>query len=234
MEEIMGLEDMIILRGKINKEPRFNEDGTVDLVLTNRKTKKMGVSNFVIRLTEEQYKSQVQPRIQSDTEICFQGLVKAAVTKKGIPYILVSCSNILTSKADKSSIDKEVEMSKPKRQKENTFKEKSRQSKNKWYKMVEEDEFINIEVSKIKLVDPIHMKLCNLNINLLGNDINKPVAVRENEEGIYELIVGVKSYIKAKILDIGMIKAYKTDLGREDFIREFKIVERLDETKNTR
>ncbi|MGL5438939.1 MAG: hypothetical protein ACRDA4_00945, partial [Filifactoraceae bacterium] len=87
----------IFITGCLDKEPKLNNDGTVDLILTNvideharKDIKNKGNSIFLVKLSNTQWKSKKKSLMKPDREVKVIGHIKALVNKKGIPFIYVS------------------------------------------------------------------------------------------------------------------------------------------------
>lgn len=93
----------------------------------------------------------------------------------------------------------------------------------KWYEEIEIEKFIDIDVNKIDLRNEIFNKgKVFINLNKLNNkDRNEYVVIKEINNEKYELVIGIKAYIRAKVLN-KKVKAIITDLDRESFIESLK------------
>lgn len=95
----------------------------------------------------------------------------------------------------------------------------------KWYEEIEIEKFIDIDVNKIELINEIfyHGKAV-IHLNTLNNENrNDYVVIKLIDNEKYELVMGIKAYIRAKVLN-KKVKAIITDLDRESFIESLKNV----------
>ena len=104
----------------------------------------------------------------------------------------------------------------------------SKQNKNKnevWYKLISEEDFKEVDINKVKIVDEVHLssRISIFNIKKYRRYKSlAPIAVRENENGEYELVTGMRTFIVAKLFSRN-IKAYMTNLSREEFKEKYNL-----------
>ena len=85
---------------------------------------------------------------------------------------------------------------------------------------------VTIDISKVKLVDDIHLKIKELNLNgvlkkYYKEGIDKPILVRAVGEE-YALVAGIIRFAACKILDIKEVKCVICDLNsHEEFIEKY-------------
>lgn len=91
----------IVITGSLDREPKINEDETVDLILTTtidesarKDIQDKGNSIILVKLSKTQWKSKNKSLLKPNKEIKVVGHVKALANKKGIPFIYVSPQNI--------------------------------------------------------------------------------------------------------------------------------------------
>ena len=95
-----------------------------------------------------------------------------------------------------------------------------------WYKKIEENQFIDVDISKVKLTSEVHLNSIVPIYNIKRiNRIQRvsPIAIKKIdgcEE--YELITGLRSFILAKLLSL-KVKAYVTDLDRDAFKEKYSL-----------
>ena len=227
----------IVLRGTLDREPKENEDGSVDLILTNvieenspKKLKEKGDSVFLVKLTEGMWKKSRKKLRKENTEFSIVGGVKASVNKKGMPFIYVHADNVLVKK-------KKIEISVKDLDEEiNTITRKVVP----WFKNLEDEDFIEIAPEEVLLVEEDHLeaKFKYLNFEALNKRQNLNIAVRKLENGKYALVSGINNFMVGKMFNRNY-RAYVTELEREDFIIKFEIkenekVKRLKELKKIR
>jgi hypothetical protein len=236
----------ITLFGKIDKDPKVNEDGTIDLIVTNeieedakKDIKKLGKSIFLIRLTNKQAETYIKKLKKDNIYLEARGYVKSMVNKKGAPYIYISPDSI-------NYFDEEKEKKKllNKKPKINNIKTKVNEPEiNKksgyvdWRQFFEPSDFVTIHSSKIKIVDEEHLnaKLTYVNLEMARNTEKKiSIAVRPLENGEYALVSGIRKFIAAKVLEKS-VDCYITDLNSEEFKEKFckkQIEHEEDKTEN--
>ncbi|MGL4914287.1 MAG: hypothetical protein ACRC3Y_17840 [Romboutsia sp.] len=218
----------IVITGSLDREPKINEDETVDLILTNtideyarKDIQDKGNSIILVKLSKTQWKSKKKSLLKPNTEIKVVGHVKALVNKKGTPFIYVSPQNIDIYEAKEVKDIKDINKK---------FKGIANQVNiaNKtyipWRKAVDKSEFITLDPAKIILEDEDHVN-AQFNWLDLKNGRGKKdftVAVRKIDEDKYALVSGISRYIIAKVFNENL-SAYVTDLTREEFTSEFEI-----------
>lgn len=222
----------IFILGSLDKEPKVNEDGTVDLLLTNtveemarKDIKAKGNSIFLVRLSKNQWNSNKTKLLEKNNEIKVIGYLKALVNKKGVPFVYVAPEII-----DVYDIKKSEE----KNNKGKAFKGVSFQVNiaNKkyvpWRRFINPDDIIELDPRKVILEDEDH-----INAQFKWLDFQKGrsyseyvVAVRKIDEDRYVLVSGLNRYIIAKIFN-KKLSAYITDLTREEFAAEYEVKENI-------
>ncbi len=218
----------IVITGSLDREPKINEDETVDLILINtideyarKDIQDKGNSIILVKLSKTQWKSKKKSLLKPNKEIKVVGHVKALVNKKGTPFIYVSPQNIDIYEAKEVKDIKDINKK---------FKGIANQVNiaNKtyipWRKAVDKSEFIILDPAKIILEDEDHVN-AQFNWLDLKNGRGKKdftVAVRKIDEDKYALVSGIARYIIAKVFNENL-SAYVTDLTREEFTSEFEI-----------
>lgn len=99
--------------------------------------------------------------------------------------------------------------------------------KKNWKYFTENNEFIELNVNDI-YPSNIHKEgFANIDLNNLYNN-NDPIkiVVKDNKNGSYKLLIGIKGYLKGKILDSPVL-AFVTDLEREDFIEQINALSNI-------
>lgn len=90
----------------------------------------------------------------------------------------------------------------------------------KWYDKKDNLKFVSLDVNKIEVKDEIYSK-GKIQIELkkvFGSEYINHVVVKNIGNEKYELVMGVKAYIRAKILNKN-VQAYITDMDRDEFIK---------------
>lgn len=99
----------------------------------------------------------------------------------------------------------------------------SKQSKHKgiqWQSLIPEEEFIEVDINKVRLVEEIHLSSRVSIFNIRRYREAPPIAVRENENGEYELVAGIRGFIIGKLFSRN-VRAYITTLSREEFKKKY-------------
>ena len=97
----------------------------------------------------------------------------------------------------------------------------------KWYDLIPKEHFKEVDINKVKIGEEVHLngKVSIFNMKRYQKNKNKPIhpiAVRENENGEYELVAGIKSFIIAKLFSRN-VKAYVTNLSRDEFKEKYSL-----------
>lgn len=214
----------IFISGTLDREPKINEDGSVDLILTNviennapKVLKEKGESIFLVKVSKVKWKS-IEESIKKDNAvISVIGGVKALVNKKGMPFLYVYANSIITKKEPDVKGFKAIE-------------EKAKSSNDitiSWFRQLEDNDFIELDPSDVELLEEEHMNahLKCMYFSSLRKRKDLYIAVKETSDGKYKLVSGIKNFIVGKVFN-RKYKAYVTDLEREEFIKEFEIIER--------
>lgn len=147
--------------------------------------------------------------------------------KNGKPFIYMKCETIRKIKQKNIELEQQ--------QVESNLKDKPKKKKSKkvinenfnghWYELISEEEFKDIDISKVKLVEEVHLKailpIFNLKKMREYEELS-PIAVRRLDKGEYGLVAGLRTYIVAKLFD-RHLKAYVTDLSREEFKQKYSL-----------
>ena len=148
-----------------------------------------------------------------DNVVTISGTVQAKKTKNDVPFIYLKSSNIYLQRNN----DKDISVA-PKElpEKESNQKQKFKKASNPWYSHFSDDEFIQVDTSKIYLVEEEHFK-ANVYFDASFFDENKPIGVRKIEDDKFALVIGFREYMFAKLLNKPTIKACITELNSKDF-----------------
>lgn len=111
----------------------------------------------------------------------------------------------------KNEEDKIKQINKSNKQKNN--------KKIKWYDKKDDLKFVSLDVNDIEVKDEIYSNgKIQIELNkVFRSEYVNHVVVKDNGNGKYELVMGVKAYIRAKIANKD-VQAHITDMGREEFI----------------
>lgn len=216
----------ITVVGKLDREIKVNEDGTVDLIVTNelegnarKDIREFGNSIFLIRLTKSQVDRNIENLKIDNLTIEVRGYVKSKVNKKGVPYIYISPEYIVFHEdiEDKQQFMREITSIKKQKSIVDTMRYSQLQSD--WRIHVNIKELVEIDSADIKIVEEDHLctKLTWLDLDT-AKDIEKNfiVAVRPLQDGTYALVSGIGRFIVAKVLE-KKLNCYITDLTTQAF-----------------
>ena len=208
----------LMIEGVPNKVT-IKEDGSAEMLFKINNDsiysleKKLGDSIYLVSVPSKMVEK-IKDKMTETGYYKIVGAVKATVTKKGIPLVIL---NPLSLKFGEFRVEQKAE----KKKKAVVFElEKG------WYS---DKELVEINVKDVEIVNKEHLTTRTLNLNKTlynvknGNRRLTPLAVRKLEDSRYELIAGIKSYCVAKIMDIEKIEAYITELDHEEFVKEHKI-----------
>ena len=224
----------ILIKGTLDREPKINEDGSVDLILTNviedhapKQLRGKGDSIFLVRLSKSTWKHHRRRIGKENAEFSVLGGVKASVNKKGIPFVYVQADNVLV-KNDSPKIDASV---KDINQKINKIKKQVVP----WFVNLADEDFIELAPYDVLLVEEDHLEADFkwLDFKELNKRTELNVAVRKLENGKYALVSGIKNFIAGKVFNKNY-RAYITNLRREEFVIKFEIKDnkKIEELRN--
>lgn len=213
----------ILIKGTLDREPRENEDGSVDLILTNviednapKALRKKGESIFLVRVSPKIWKNNRRIIRKENAEFSVIGGVKASVNKKGMPFVYVQADYVLVNK-HRQKIDTTTK----------ELNQKIDRIKNKvvpWFADLKDEDFIELTPDEIVLVEEDHLEANFkwLDFKELNRRTELNIAVRKLENGKYALVSGIKNFIAGKVFNKNY-RAYITDLEREEFVIKFEI-----------
>lgn len=136
----------------------------------------------------------------------------------------------LQEKINRQELEKkslEAKLLKNDKKVESNFLESNILIKKNWKYFTENNEFIELNVNDIYISDIHKEGFANMNLNNLYNS-NDPIkiVVKDNKNGSYNLLIGIKGYLKAKILNKPAL-AFVTDLERENFIEQINVLSNI-------
>jgi len=217
---------VIRIIGKIDKIQRINDNGSIIILFKNENQINFNLksSMFMVEITKRQWQNFRNNPNVLDLYFDIYGKFEIRTVKENKPYIYVKSINVkkLTSKEQKQTIDHDNKTSQNYRQ---DVYIQERDYDNMWFKRIEENEFQEVDINKVKLVEETHLnsKVSIFNIrNMSEYKELTPIAVRENEKGEYELIAGLKTFIVGKLFSRN-VKAYVTTLNRDEFKVEYSL-----------
>lgn len=209
----------IVIRGIIDKEPKRNEDGSVDVILTNtyeedanKDIRDKGNSVFLVRISKRLYKRhKEQLKVQRDINIT--GYIKTGLSKKGAPFVYVSPTYIKFMEPTTS------EQTKVKINKDKIFNTKPPTIS--WWKLLKDEDFIEINASEIDIIDDIHINGSISGLDFVKRDEPLYVAVKPYNDK-YGLTIGLRALIIAKAFNLN-VKAYVTNKTHKELFKRFDI-----------
>ena len=162
--------------------------------------------------------------MKDDSFYIIQGETKASKTKSGTPLIEVVCfdisikdtesKNVIKNNADKVDDNKDIDNFTPEPVKNNevapSIEEKKEYKPIKWYSP---DEIIYIPSKDVFLTVSLHLNTRHVKFGELlkkvsaKGDMDVPIAVKPLDNGKYTLVMGIKQYTVAKMLNFEMIPA---------------------------
>ena len=217
------IKSKILIKGTLDREPKENEDGSVDLILTNviednapKELRKKGDSIFLVRISPKTWKRNRKVIRKENAEFSVIGGVKASVNKKGMPFIYVQADYVLV-RNNKPKIDTTVK----------ELNQQINKIKNKvvpWFADLGDEDFIELTPEVVLLVEEDHLEANFkwLDFKELNKRTELNIAVRKLENGKYALVSGIKNFIAGKVFNKNY-RAYITDLEREEFVIKFEI-----------
>ncbi|MBY6916074.1 hypothetical protein [Clostridium botulinum] len=217
---------IIKINGKIDKILKTNKDGSIVVLFKNENNDVFNLKSSIImvEITKRQWRN--FKNLPNILDLCFDiyGKFEIRTIREKKTYIYVKSVNIkkLSLKEQKQTLDHDIKISENYKQ---DIYLQQRDYDNMWFKRLEEIEFQEVDINKVKLVEETHLnsRVSIFNIKNMSKykDLT-PIAVRENEKGDYELIAGLKTFIVAKLFSRN-VKAYITDLNREAFKEKYSL-----------
>lgn len=193
----------------------YNDDGSIDALfklpaqMPNTEIPKIECLNDSIYLLKISYRfaKKIKKEITTESIIKTTGLIQAATNTKKVPLILVRPLLLTIDSKELKTAEQSPKM----------------HMKKIWYL---DKDLIEINVSDIIMSHPEHLNCKVLNIGgsfLYAKEkgaYNWPVAVRQLDNGKYELIAGVRSFVICKVMNVSKVKAHITPLSHEEFLKE--------------
>lgn len=238
------MDSIIKLEGNFDSEVKLNKEGKyVVIVKSSLEDKENSESIFFVEMTKKQWDSVKN----KEGKLYITGKMMVKKNKKDIPFVYVISKNVsetkeikVKSKSKKKVENIETVVNCVEEKREDNAIDKSDLKKefkiNKqvisWFRDMPKESFIEVEAKKIRIMQECHnnfrfpIEITEKNKNDLGN----PIAVRDLGNGEYELLVGIKPYIKAKLFD-KKLKVFVTNLTREEFEKEYNIIKKKSKIK---
>lgn len=189
----------------------YNDDGSIDaLCKLPGKANEIPTSEllndsiYLIKISQR-IAQKLKKEITVDTILKVTGILQATTNTKKIPLILVRPVSLSIDHQAMQIIEAK----------------KNKKLQKGWYK---DKELVEINVDDIIMTSLEHLKCQSLNMHssfLEAQEKKKfdlPVAVRQMDNGKYELISGIRSFVTCKVMDIKNIQAHITKMSHEEFI----------------
>ncbi|KAI3350849.1 hypothetical protein FDB30_04090 [Clostridium botulinum] len=217
---------IIKINGKIDKILKTNKDGSAVVLFKNENEDIFNLQSSIImvEITKRQWRNFKNLPDILDLYLNIYGKFEIRTLKENKTYIYVKSIAIkkVGLKEQKQILDHDDKIDK--HYKQDVYFQQ-RDYDNMWFKRLEEIEFQDVDINNVKLVEKTHLnsRISIFNIKNMSNykDLT-PIAIRKNEEGTYELIAGLKTFIVAKLFSRN-VKAYITDLDRESFKEKYSL-----------
>lgn len=224
------MDSIIRLEGHLDSEVKLNKEGKyVVIVKSSLEDKENSESIFFVEMTKKQW-----DRVKNkEGKLYITGKMMVKKNKKDIPFVYVISTNVSLTKEIKKkvkNIETVVSCVEEKKEDDGVDKKETKEIKVSkpfvsWFRTIPEESYIEVEAKKIRIMQECHNNFRFL-INITEknkNDLGNPIAVRDLGNGEYELLVGINPYVKAKLFD-KKLKAFVTDLTREEFEKEYNII----------
>lgn len=205
---------VIYIMGKIDRILKENVDGVIVLFKNIPNHKKLKETIFMVNISKKQWNKLKDIKDKENEEIRLIGEMDVR-TKNTKPHIYVECIDIIRTKKINNRINKIL----------NKKNVEIIEKNEPWFNLIPQEQFKKIDINKVRLIEGLHLNSVTKNINMQMLSRIKhlnPIAVKLNEDGEYELITGIKSYIVAKLLSRN-VKAYITDLDINIFRTKYKM-----------
>jgi len=199
--------------------------------------KELGSSTYNITVSKKMWKK-VSDKLQGN-RIMFTGEPKAAVTVKGTPFILVNCFDIsvIEQKVKDNQTEpkkdvppkpvkplkievQEIKLVDTKTDPTETQNKTKKTKKNLTSRNIlggivtewrENNEIIQIPFKEIVLEEKTHLNNANFRLGRLDPTHVKPMTVKQIVDNKYILIMGLKSFVTAKLLDMETVPVILCD-----------------------
>lgn len=205
------VKNILKLEGIIDTEIKKKDNNYYFTLYTNIQGKGNYKSLVYIELTEVIF-NKIKD-IYKDSYAFITGSIQARNTKNNIPFIYLKAFSINFDKDNNSN----------KKDKKEVLPNKTEKKKNNikyWNEYFSDEDFDFVEISKIYLIDEIHLK-ANIFFNSKFYNENNPIVIKKIDNNKFSLIIGFKEFFYAKLLNKTKIKAHITDLDRLEFINKY-------------
>lgn len=223
----------IYINGKPKRTPVIKEDGTVKLLFENNehvpfpKDFKTSKDSFYVVTISSKMWQQHQEKYTPDSEFFIIGEGNPSKNSKGVLFIEVICWRL------------ELKEPEHKNKKDSSKKESPKETHSHNYitKRYDDEEVIKINTADLILTEREHLtrpaKIFIKNSLKIGLERYlkedspdfKPVFVRPLEDGKYSLIMGIRTYMVAKFLNLEKIPAVVREMTHQQLVEQFEINE---------
>ena len=216
------------ITGSLESDVKILKDGSAETVIKFKNDDNERASIAVLKISKNLYKKHKSRLLNKTAKSAFTGRCRVAVNSKGIPYAIIDVTGISKHREKVKRDIKNPGATEEINQgavKKATEKIKVINEYVHWNKKIDGSEFVEIETSKIHLVEDIHKKGIRVLTGIYDDAKIRPIAVRKMDNGNYALVTGLKSYIIAKVFNKESLKCYITDLKHKEFNEKYEIVE---------
>jgi len=198
------------------KEPKINDDGSVEMLFRQNYPTEGDSKEIIIYVSIKSHIWEtILPYLKDDSLFVINGIPNAKTTKKGVPFIHVVCSNAFIIKNTQKQLERQHTINNP------TVH---------WSTTLDSHNFIDVPTDDILLLETCHTYGKMLDISEL-HKVSKtkivtiPVAVKAIGNNKYSLVSGFKAFTLAKICNVRSLRAYVTDLSKENFDKKFNVID---------
>lgn len=190
-------EAKIFLNGVPIQKPKIKSDGSADLLFSISDGPK---ESFCLVHACKELWDVVSPFVRDDSNFVVKGTVGARINNKGLPFIDSSAYE-LTIKYDGSYKKAIIKYN-------NSVAQNSPQEYKSWY---EPEEIIYLNAADVCLTEKVHVEMDYFYMGSLlkavsfNRMLKTPLAVRPIEGNKYSLVMGIKGYIAAKLLNMEQV-----------------------------
>lgn len=187
----------ISISGKPDKKPKFNEDGSVDLIFKTpmfiNKPDDSTIFSYCLAHVSKRAWDAVSSNYSDNCTYAIHGNFKASKTKAGMPIIEIYCCTITIV---------------PHTIKNKIIPQASNNTNLKFFNWYKPEEVFYISPDNIFLTDKIHLSTDSLSLHGALFTVNRtknidiPICVRPLENNKYSLVMGLKQYIVAKVMNV--------------------------------
>ena len=199
----------ITIKGVAAKEPKIKKN-SIDMVIktspcsktTPNGLKPIGETICLAHMTIKQWEK-VSKDLKKNSVLIIKGDLKAALSKRSIPFIELNVFHV-----DIEGLDKK------------------KKEKNRLKKFYEEGEVQYVSYKDIVLKEKVHLEANTIKFGKVLNSLSKtksfskPLVVKRYKDK-YSLIVGMTFFVAAKILEIEKVPIVIRNTSHEEFMKNF-------------